>query len=525
MHAQSALITSNVNMDPLVVELADLGFSKTGYNTLLQILQSCVHDAANQDNGLICIYLDIDEYLSDTEDRQEALDIYYELLKTAVEACPQKTFIVNLPWSNPSDVTTFIRFTDPNSSYNLAGMLRMRLLELKNSNGNFEFYDPSYIFFRLGEDAVISDMLWYAGRIKYQLAFFKELAFSIRRLLDARNNRIMKVLVVDLDNTLWGIAGIALSEDGVGKCYRDFQKQLALLQKMGVLLAVCSKNNRKDVERVFTEHPMMVLKLEDFVDVRVNWAPKPENIIAMSNALGLGMDSFVFIDDSPVERESVKFMCPGVHVPTFPDKPEKMVRWLIHEVAFPFFPKSRNTVEDVRRHDSYKSRVLRKAEQSRFDTYADFIARLQIHTNIFADDMRFVDRYVQLCQRTNQFNLTTRRYSHHDITRFITKDEFRVLAIEYDDRFGKEGLIGLCIINLHACCVDSFMISCRVIGRNVEFELLKRIDELFKTRERGSYALYFEESEKNSIARAFFDSVTDERVIENNLVKGVREIP
>jgi FkbH-like protein len=260
---------------------------------------------------------------------------------------------------------------------------------------------------------------------------------------------------LDLDNTLWGgiigedgIEGIKLSEDGIGKVYRDFQFLIKGLKDIGIPLGIVSKNNINDAKEVFEKHPMMVLKFEDFIIKKINWNNKVDNIKEIAKELNLGVDSFVFIDDNPVERDIVRQYLPEVVVPDFPEKEiTELPEWFINEIIYNYFARTTLTEEDKEKTEQYKSNLERKKLMKKLNI-DDFIDSLKIKLNFYVNDKRFIERTAQQTQKTNQFNLTTRRYTVMDIEKFINSEEYIVFNLEYEDKFGNEGIIGTAIVKL-----------------------------------------------------------------------------
>jgi FkbH-like protein len=337
------------------------------------------------------------------------------------------------------------------------------------------------------------------------------LARHYGQLLDGVLSRTKKLLVVDLDNTLWGgvigeegIDGIQLGEDGVGKCYRDFQRAIAGLKRQGVLLAINSKNNLQDVQDAFERHPMMVLALDDFICKRINWSNKATNMAEIAAELNLGLDSFVFIDDNAVERQLVKENLPEVNVPDFPERPVQLRRWFVDSVVYSHFPRYRLTAEDQRKTEQYQANVGRQKLQESLDLQG-FVEGLGITVRFYTDTLEHVDRATQLTQKTNQFNTTTRRYSPAQMRSFMESSSKGVVLLEYEDKFGKEGIVGLSLLDLDKGEVDSFLLSCRIIGRGVESRFLDEIERQMRETGHRAVTARFISTAKNQPASTLFE--------------------
>jgi FkbH-like protein len=287
-----------------------------------------------------------------------------------------------------------------------------------------------------------------------------------------------KVLVLDLDNTLWG--GV-VGEDGVegiclgppspaGEAYQALQRYAKELQERGVLLAVCSKNNAEDARLPFNRHDAMILRLDDFVAFQANWLEKPGNLREIARKLNLGIDSLVFLDDNPVERARVRCDLPEVAVPEVGPDPSTFVDALEDGLYFEAWTLSE---EDQRRHQDYRSNALRDELQASAGSLEDFLRSLHMEAEAGPFDETVLARIVQLLGKTNQFNLTTRRYSEAQVRSMTASPDFWTQYFKLRDRFGDSGLIGVMIARrateLHATWeIDAWLMSCRVIGRGME---------------------------------------------------------
>jgi FkbH-like protein len=286
-----------------------------------------------------------------------------------------------------------------------------------------------------------------------------------------------KCLVVDLDDTLWG--GVA-GEDGVakleigggypGNIYRELQQVIYQLSERGVILAINSKNNQDDAWEVFERRPEMVLRREHFSAWRINWQDKATNLQAIAQELGVGLDSCVVLDDNPTERAWVEEWLPEVYVLPAQD-PLEMLRVL---ATTPLFDTLDSTAEDQLRAKSYTAAAQRRTLQANTTNLAEFLSQLDIEAVICRPTESQLGRVAQLTQRTNQFNLTTRRYTHEQIKALWTNANVELLCCEVRDKFADEGIVGVVILHksTEAWSIDTFLLSCRVLGRGVEGALL-----------------------------------------------------
>ncbi len=297
-------------------------------------------------------------------------------------------------------------------------------------------------------------------------------------LLRALCGLTSKCAVVDLDGTLWGgtigedgVDGIRLGGSGEGEAFLDFQRYLLGLRARGIPLAVCSRNNPEDALEPFRTHPEMLIKLDDFAVFVANWDPKPDNLRSIAKALNLGIDSLVFIDDSPVERARVRAELPEVAVPEMPSDPALYATTLHRTLLF----ESRSlTGEDRRRADEYRANAQRQTLQAASGDTDDFLQGLGMHIELRPFDRTNLPRIVQLINKTNQFNLTTRRTSDSAVERLICDPRVYTQFMRLRDKFGDSGITGVLVAvkEENTYRIDQWLLSCRVLGRRIEDVML-----------------------------------------------------
>ena len=325
--------------------------------------------------------------------------------------------------------------------------------------------------------------------------------------------RVRKCLVLDLDNTLWGgilgedgVQGITLGAEGLGLAFAEFQGELLNLRRKGVLLAIASKNDAGEALEALRTHPAMRLREEHFASFRINWDDKAANLRAIANELDIGLDSLVFIDDNPAERALVRARLPEVLVPEWPSDPAEY-RMALLELAATHFYRMRITEEDSMRGDSYRLQAERRKLALESASIEDYYRSLGMSARIgFADGIT-VPRIAQLVQKTNQFNLTTRRYTEAEVACFASARDTMVLWMELDDRFGPNGLVGVMILRQQDSStwrIDTLLLSCRVIGRTAENAFLAQACKLL--RERGGTWLIgeYRPSLRNAVAAELY---------------------
>jgi FkbH-like protein len=314
---------------------------------------------------------------------------------------------------------------------------------------------------------------WYLYRQPFTEEFWHEVAEDLCTTLKRQRSAAKKCLVVDCDNTLWGgiigedgLEGIALGEDFPGSVFRDFQQQLLTLRSKGVMLAICSKNNEHDVWDVFDRHDGMVLKREHFVAHRINWHNKGANIENIAKELNIGLDSIVFVDDSPIEIDFVRNTLPMVHCIQVPGD---VARFPMSFNSFRLFDREQVSDEDRVRSEMMLQERGRKALGTSLSA-EEFTKALQLSVDFFEVKAEHFTRVTQLINKTNQFNLTTKRRTAGEVSNLIDAPGAKMFAWRVADRFGDYGLVGVVILirTANAIDIDTLLMSCRVLGRGVE---------------------------------------------------------
>lgn len=349
-----------------------------------------------------------------------------------------------------------------------------------------EFQDKKSIFIwdfdgllkRIGRETVYDPKMWYLSKNPFKQSAYIKIVNDLYRYLASIIGNLKKCVVLDLDNTLWGgiagedgIDGIALGFNYPGSCYRDFQEGLLKLYGRGILLAVNSKNNESDALEIMDKHPYMVLRREHFAAMRINWRDKVSNLKELGEELNIGLESMIFIDDNPAECDLVRQHCPECEVVCLPGKV-----YLIPDVVSSLngIENIRVTEEDRKKGEMYRDQKARKQFEKHFTNIDEYLKGLEMEIEIEAASDFTIPRISQLTQKTNQMNLTTRRYTEAEIRSFMKDPDTFVFSVSAKDRFGDNGIIGVMILkrNLDDCLMDTFLLSCRVIGRNIEQAML-----------------------------------------------------
>jgi FkbH-like protein len=336
------------------------------------------------------------------------------------------------------------------------------------------------------------------------------LANELMRVLVPLSGRVAKALVVDLDNTLWGgligedgMSGIQLGAEYPGAAYQALQRAMIDLSRKGVLLAICSKNNPEDAFEVLDQHPGMLLGRSDFAAIRINWNDKTQGLREIAAELNIGLDSLAFFDDNPFEREQVRGSLPQVLVLEPPENPFQYAS-VVRDC--PAFERLAISTEDRRRTGFYAEERGRAQAEQKFRSKEDFYRYLEQEAEIEPMNSTTLARIAQLTQKTNQFNVRTRRYGEQQISEMAAKTNCQVLSIRVRDRFGDQGLVGVAITfdGAEECVIDTFLLSCRVIGRSVERAFMSYLAQSAGVRGRKRLTGWYLPTKKNAPARDFY---------------------
>lgn len=345
------------------------------------------------------------------------------------------------------------------------------------------FLDLDQVLQQLGRESFFDYRLWYSARSPFSARAAFEVARKVVGLGAVIKLPKAKVIVLDADNTLWGgvigedgMNGIALGPDYPGNLYVEFQRRLLDYQQRGFILALCTKNNPGDVDQVLKEHPHQLLRDEHFAARRINWQPKPGNLRSLAEELNLGLDSFVFVDDSDHECAVVRYALPQVEVVQAPAKPMYLPTCLEDVARLEVLTL---TAEDLAKTELYaQERRRRELKENVAQSSGDlrgYLASLGMRMRIGFNDPAHLARLSQLTQKTNQFNLTTRRFNEQKMQELIAADDWLVAHFSLSDAFGDSGIVGLALVHVttpEQANLDTFLMSCRVIGREAESAFL-----------------------------------------------------
>lgn len=374
---------------------------------------------------------------------------------------------------------------------------------------NVYVFDLADLIADSGRKQFYSNKMWYMSSMPYSRDGLAIVNAEIDRVLSTAFESRKKIIALDLDNTLWGgvigedgINGIELSDHKEGQRYYDFQRQILEMKNRGIVLGIVSKNNEEDAEKAIQEHPSMLLRDNDFVSRKINWDNKAQNLKSMGKELNLTEGGFIFIDDNPVERETVKGECPEILVPDFPEDTTELLSFA-EEIWFNNCRPLRVLGEDLEKTKMYQNEAKRKYEQETSLNLDDYIKKLEMVVDIHRMQPEEKDRTVQLIGKTNQFNLTTKRYTSAEIDAIEADDNNVIYVVHSSDKYGDNGLISVIILNKieEQIVIDSFLMSCRVMGRKLENVIINELASYYKKTFKSAYI----ETTKNAPVKELYE--------------------
>lgn len=391
------------------------------------------------------------------------------------------------------------------------------------STPNIQLIDLCRPLFNLGYDEAFNFRNFYSARELYSSTFFHEYSSHIAPILNAITGKTKKALILDCDNTLWGgvvgedgVEGIKLSEnDNEGKIYSEIQNYCNYLASQGIILGLASKNNEQDVEEVFKKREDLVLNYEKLIIKKVNWDSKTKNLKSIAKTLNIGIDSIVFLDDSDFEVNLIKSEIPEIITIQVPEIKGNYPTYF--RSFLPYFRNLSQTKEDTNRLKMYKEQALRSSDKESFSGIEEYLKSLDIKLTIGVDPENQVPRLAQMTQKTNQFNLTTRRYTESEVQKFISSKDYLVFSVSVSDKFGSSGITGLAILVIkdNIAYLDTFLMSCRIIGRNIEYvffdQLINKLSEIGVKEVRAEYI----QTTKNDQVSDIYDRLSFE-CVENS---------
>ncbi len=400
--------------------------------------------------------------------------------------------------------------------------LNYLLAEAEAKNGKVYPVDALSLQLNLGRDFFFDAALYYHAKMSVSMDALPYLAKAVIDVVNAMNGKIKKCVILDLDNTLWGgiigddgMGGIEIGEYGKGHVFTNLQRWIKQLKDCGIILAVCSKNEADIAREPFEKHEEMILRLSDISIFVANWNDKASNIKMIQESLNIGMDSMVFLDDNPVERNLVKEKCPDIEVPELPKDP---ALWLDFLQRKNYFETASYTGSGSDRTKLYQREFKRKSHQQSFETIDDYLQNLMMEGRAKAFEPVKYPRIAQLTQRTNQFNLRTVRYTEDDIKRLAEDKGFITLYYTLKDKFGDYGLVSVVILKKTSekeLFVDTWLMSCRVFKRGMEEFVMNHVVQTAKENGFETISSQYIPTKKNQMVKDIYEAMGFNRDGEN----------
>ncbi len=497
----------------------DLKINIGKFNQIDQELYDIKKNKTLLNSDLILLAIDFNYFYPENsfnysrKNNNEIIEIINKWLKIIRENTSAKIIV----WNFVGDINSykfFINCFDESDNLRIVEKLNIKLRNLIKNFKDVLVFQINKIVQNYGIKNVYDDRFTYLAKVPFNSEYYEKISFNLVRLISASFSTPKKCLVLDLDNTLWGgvlgedgMSGIKLGNNYEGSKFVEFQKYILSLKKRGVLLSILSKNNSDDVKKVFKEHDRMILKLSDFVNTKINWEDKHKNILLMSKEIGIGLNSMVFFDDSKIEREAMKNFLPEVLTIEVGKNVSNYIDNIEHTGSF---DNSNLTKEDLDRTKKYEIQNQAKILEKKFVNKNEFLKSLKMISIIKPVSVVSFDRAVQLTNKTNQFNLTLNRYDPAKFKKLIDKKKSSIaLTMQLKDKFGDHGITGLVVLikkNKKTWEIDTFLLSCRVIGRGVEDAFLNQVIKILKKKDKNCEMLvgYYKKGPKNVLVKDFY---------------------
>lgn len=410
--------------------------------------------------------------------------------------------------------------TDIHGKVNYITRLNLKFAEYAEEHENFFINDINYQSAQYGLDKWSDQFYWHMYKYALSLSAIPTLAYNVANIIKAIYGKNKKGFVLDLDNTLWG--GV-IGDDGVeniilgqetseGQAYLEFQEYLKEHKQMGIILNISSKNDENNALEGLKRYDS-ILNPEDFLVIKANWNPKSQSMIEIADELSLGADSLVFVDDNPAERSIINQYLPTVSTPQIKSIDE-YIKILDHSG---FFELTKLSKEDFDKNEMYKENIERNKQITKFKNYSDYLKSLEMKANIKKFDSIFMSRIAQLTNKSNQFNLTTKRYTQNEIEEISLDENYITLYGNLEDIFGDNGVVSLIIgkINDKKLDIDLWLMSCRVLKRDMEFAMMDTL--VHKAKQIGIKEIYgyYYPTQKNSMVKDFYKIQGFEKISED----------
>lgn len=385
-------------------------------------------------------------------------------------------------------------------------------LESKKTR-NVVLFDIDKIFAKITVSSSVDFRNYYSSKTLYTLDFFEVYSSMITQIITSVFGKSKKALIFDCDNTLWkgilgedGESGIEMSgKSAKGVFFEEVQFMAKELASRGIIIGLNSKNNPEDVKKVIKDHESMSLKESDIVIEKVNWNDKVSNLQNIAKELNIGLDSIVFIDDSDFEINLVKEYLQEVYTIQVPKNLYEYPSLFRKNIDL--FYSILSTKDDAARVKSYKDQVVREQAKNSYGSINEYLESLDLEMIIYIDHKDLIERMAQLTQKTNQFNLTTKRYTFTQVEDFVKTNQYITFAFEVNDKFGKFGITGESFVSIkgHEATIDTFLMSCRVLGRNIELKFLEELVLYLESKGITQIKSSYVKTQKNQQVEDFYE--------------------
>lgn len=518
------------NIEPILkVELFEKGFlANVEFGIYNQYYQEAIDEQSfiyQKDIDIVIMLVRAQDMFAKLYENSDNCILDSNIVENIIKNIKEKSKVKAILFLNmdeyEQEVNGILEYNSRNSITSKLKEFNLKLIELRENYSNLYLIDINKLIRNIGITNTFNNKMKYLSKDPYKIDFYIELAKKMVRVINRIYNPNKKVLILDLDNTLY--KGI-LSEDGINSIinfeeypnahYKELQIKIKNLKNRGILICLATKNDYSDVEKLFNKSKMPLL-LSDFTIIKANWEDKYKNIIEISKELNLDLSSFVFVDDNPYEIEMVNKMLPQVETINISTKPEEAEKAL-DEIGF--FETFNITEEDKKRAELYSQRLKVKFDETiDLDTFLKDL-QMQVEFKILnEDDNDLIERASQMTLKTNQFNMTTRRYDVQEIKNILKNSRNTIGMMFVEDKFGDNGSTGLFILKDNV--LDSFLLSCRVLKRKLEFTMLNFAKNIVKNKlKKNEIIAEYIETEKNKIFGDFY-SKAGMTNIENNLYK------
>lgn len=507
-------ILSNVNINSVIRQLNRTNniYQADGYGNEIGIL-------LNKKSNLYAYKPDIVFIIEDTVELINHLDNFANAVKLIDD------WFNNFELSIEGDALYYVSNAYINGpEYNLGNLINFsssiisywneKLDKLILKHANVRLLDIYREILSIGFDNSFSTTTWYMGRIPYSQILCNRISDLVLHKVYIEENTAKKVLLLDLDNTLWGgLAGendidpVELTDEHNGLIYKTLQRVIKQMKNSGVILGIVSKNNLDDAMHIINNNHHMVLREDDFVIKKINWNNKVDNIREVASELNLGLDSIVFFDDNDTERYLVKEALPEVIVPEFPKNINKLPDVMV-DIWKKYFDKPMLTKEDLNKTEEYRANNERNELKHNTADFNDYLKKLDIVLKRVSPE-HHTARIAQLLNKTNQFNLTTVRHSLNELLDMMADKNYDIFTYNVSDRFGDSGVVAVVIVKNsdHEVFIEDFVMSCRVMGRKIENAIIDDIEDYYRKKKVQIINSKYVKTDKNFPVSELFDSL------------------